>query len=252
MFEQSILPQGRRRTWSVGLAVVGQLLVVGLLVLIPLMYVQALPEPQLVSMLVAPPPPPPPPPPPAPAAAHAPVAVVRHFDVSQLVAPRTVPNKIAMIKDMPAPSADIGVVGGVVGGVPGGQPGGVLGSVLSAVPSPAPPPPPPPLRAMTPAPKPETPKIIHLGGNVEAARLVSAPQPLYPPLAKQARISGTVELKAIISADGRVQNLTVVSGNPLLVNAAVDAVRQWVYRPTYLNGKPVQVDTDIEVHFQLG
>jgi protein TonB len=90
-----------------------------------------------------------------------------------------------------------------------------------------------------------------VGGNVQAANLINQVRPVYPPLAKQARISGVVELSAIIGKDGRVQDLKVVRGHPLLVQAALDAVKNWVYRPTLLNGEPVEVSTTIDVNFTL-
>jgi protein TonB len=251
MFEQSMIPKGRRKTSAIAAAVLLQALVVGLLVLIPLMYVQALPTADLVSMLVAPPPPPPPPPPPAPVAAHPPTRpVTRHFDMNALIAPKTMPTQIAAINDIASPpSVDVGVAGGVPGGVAGGQIGGVLGSVMNSLPSLVPPPPP---AAPVTLPASKTPALLHVGGNVQAALLVMAPQPVYPILARQARVQGTVELKAVIGKDGRIQDLSIVSGNPLLVDAAMNAVKQWVYKPTYLNGQPVQVATEIDVHFRLG
>jgi TonB family protein len=96
-----------------------------------------------------------------------------------------------------------------------------------------------------------TPQRIRVGGNVQQAKLVQQPAPVYPPLAKEARISGVVRLNAIIGTDGAVQNLTVVSGHPLLVAAALDSVKQWVYAPTFLNGKAVEVVTQIDVNFEL-
>jgi protein TonB len=115
-----------------------------------------------------------------------------------------------------------GVIGGVIGGVGG-----------------APPPPKP------------TQTRIRQGGAVTAASLINRVQPVYPPLARQTRISGTVRLHAIISKSGGVQQLEVISGHPLLVQAALDAVKQWRYRPTTLNGEPVEVDTTIDVIFSL-
>ena len=76
-------------------------------------------------------------------------------------------------------------------------------------------------------------------------------QPVYPRLASSARVGGVVRLKAVISKDGRIQNLTLISGHPLLVQSAMDAVRQWTYKPTVLNGNPVEVDTEIDVTFRL-
>ena len=104
-----------------------------------------------------------------------------------------------------------------------------------------------PAMALAPAP----PGSIRVGGDKQQAMLVSQPRPVYPPLAKQARVQGTVSLQAIIGPDGHVQNLTVISGHPLLVQAALDAVKDWVYKPTLLNGNPVTVVTVIDVNFTL-
>jgi protein TonB len=122
----------------------------------------------------------------------------------------------------------------------------VLGGILGGIPSAAPPPPPPKKEEKAP-----TPQRIRVGGNVQAAMLVSQPKPIYPPLAKQARISGTVELSAVIGKDGRVANLSVIKGHPLLVQAALDAVKNWIYKPTLLNGEPVEVSTTIDVNVTL-
>lgn len=100
-------------------------------------------------------------------------------------------------------------------------------------------------------PAPLTPRRIRVGSNVQERKLLQHPEPVYPPLAMQARISGVVHLNAIIAKDGTVENLTVASGHPLLVPAALDAVKQWLYQPTLLNGQPVEVLTQIEVNFTL-
>jgi protein TonB len=173
--------------------------------------------------------------------------VPRQFDAGRLMAPKQIPKEIAMIKeDELPPAAAVGVVGGVPGGVPGGASGGVIGGIIGSVPSAAPPPPPP-----KEAPKPVTPKSIRVGGNVQAAKLLNQPKPQYPPLARQARIQGVVRFNAVIGRDGAIQNLTLVSGHPLLVPAATEAVRQWRYQPTLLNGEPVEVVTQIDVNFTL-
>src|SRR3989475_792792 len=103
--------------------------------------------------------------------------------------------------------------------------------------APPPPPPPPP------------PQRIRVGGNVQAANLLSQVKPVYPPLAKQARIQGVVVLEAEISKEGTIDNLKVVTGHPLLIQSAIDAVKQWRYKPTLLNGEPVPVVTTITVNF---
>jgi TonB family protein len=95
------------------------------------------------------------------------------------------------------------------------------------------------------------PQRIRVGGNVQATQQISAPKPVYPPLAKQARIQGLVRLNVTINRDGTVQDVQVVSGHPLLIDVATDAVRQWVYRPTLLNGEPVEVQTVVDVNFTL-
>ena len=172
--------------------------------------------------------------------------IPRQFDGSKLMAPKQIPKEIAMIKeDELPPSSNIGVVGGVPGGVPGGSAGGVIGGLLSAAGNAAPPPPPPKVEVKA------APKRITVGGNVQQAMLVSQPRPVYPPLAKQARIQGVVRFTAIIGRDGTIQNLTLVSGHPLLVSAAQEAVKQWRYKPTLLNGEPVEVVTQIDVNFTL-
>jgi TonB family protein len=111
----------------------------------------------------------------------------------------------------------------------------------------APPPPPQPLTA-----PPLVPGVVNVGGRVQAHKLISNPQPVYPPDAREARISGTVELQALIGPDGHMKSLTVISGHPLLRQASLDAVKQWVYQPTLLNDQPVSVATTIDVIFTLG
>lgn len=134
----------------------------------------------------------------------------------------------------------------------GGQIGGVLGGVLGGVPSVAPPPPPPPPQTVDTPPAAAAPKLLRVGGQVEAARVISAPPPTYPVLAKEARVGGVVTLDAVIGADGHIENLKLISGPPLLVEAAMNAVKQWTYRPTILNGQPFKVETQILVNFSLG
>ena len=107
---------------------------------------------------------------------------------------------------------------------------------------------PPPVKSVTPA-KPKGP--VRVGGIVAEANVIHRVQPAYPALAKSARIQGTVGFTAVISKDGRVEHLQLVSGHPLLINAARDAILEWRYRPTMLNGEPVEVLTTITVNFRL-
>ncbi|HVV43560.1 MAG TPA: energy transducer TonB, partial [Bryobacteraceae bacterium] len=133
-------------------------------------------------------------------------------------------------------------------GVPGGMPGaGALGGIIGGLPAAAPPPPP---KTPPPPPKPVGPQRV--GGNVQAANLINAVKPVYPPLAKMARQQGTVRFEATISKEGTIEDLKVLPGAPpLLVQAATEAVKQWRYKPTMLNGEPVEVLTTIDVNFSL-
>src|SRR5690349_20137467 len=249
MFEQTFVDgTGKtKKSWTVTVAFIFEIVAICVAILIPLIYTDTLPRSQMTSFLVAPPPPPPPPPPPA---AAAPVKVVkvapRQFDAGRLLAPKQIPKEIAMIKEeeLPPPSASVGVVGGVPGGVPGGTSGGVIGGIIGSVPTAAPPP--PPVEQKKP-----TVQRIRVGGQVQQANLIRQPKPVYPPLAKQARIQGVVRFEALIGKDGTIQNLTLISGHPLLVPSAQEAVRQWLYKPTLLHGEPVEVATVIDVNFTL-
>jgi protein TonB len=229
---------GNWKRATLPIAYIFEIILIGGMILYPLIYTNALPKAQLMTFLVAPPPPPPPPPP----AAPPPKVIVQRVSLQQLLkAPTVIPKTIQIIKDQPQPSNSVGVVGGVPGGVPGGQAGGVMGGILGGL-GPAPPPPPP---------KAQVPSRIRVGGQVEAAKLIYGPTPQYPPLAKMARIQGTVKLQAVIAKDGTIKDLTVISGHPLLVPSALAAVRQWRYQPTLLNGQPVEVETEIDVNFTL-
>jgi len=251
MFEQTFVEATGKtnKSWTVMVSFGLQICIVIAGIIIPLLNPEMLPKTALSMMLVAPPPPPPPPPPPAPTQVVKIQRVIpKQFDGSKLVAPKEIPKEIAMIKEdeLPPTTGGGGVVGGIPGGMPGGTPGGVIGGIIGAVPQAAPPPPP-----VKEAPKVVTPKRISVGGNVQSARLIAQPKPVYPPLAKQARISGTVRFTAIIGRDGTIQNLTLLGGHPLLVQSATEAVKRWRYQPTLLNGEPVEVVTQIDVNFTL-
>jgi protein TonB len=250
MFEQSLLDKAGRtnKPWTTVVSFLIQCVLVGVGILYPLVYYDALPRTQLTSFLVAPPPPPPPPPPPAMAAPKVVRVIPRQFDAGRLMAPKVIPKNVAIIKEeeLPPPSSGGGVVGGVYGGVPGGGPGGVIGGIISSAASVAPPPPPP-----VKVEERKAPLRIRVGGNVIAAKKIRGPMPVYPQLAKTARIQGTVRFTAIIGRDGTIQNLQLISGHPLLVPAAQAAVSQWVYQPTLLNGEAVEVVTQIDVNFTL-
>jgi protein TonB len=241
LVESSPIPKKTNKPWTVVVSMVVQVAFVFVLILIPLIYTEALPRTLMATLLVAPPPPPPPPPPPAAQIVKV-KPTVHLMQAGKLVTPKAIPKDVKIIKEEAEPlDAGFSAVGGVPGGMPGGSAGGVIGGVLGGVTGSNLPPPPKP-----------TQQRIRQGGNVTAAKIINPrKEPVYPPLAKQTRIFGTVKLHAIIAKDGSIQQLEVVSGHPLLVQAALDAVRQWRYSPTLLNGEPVEVDTTIDVIFSL-
>jgi protein TonB len=243
MFEDSLIESGGRLTTKRGmtttLSFVFQIALVGILVLIPLLFTEALPKTQLMTFLVAPPPPPPPPPP-----AAAPVHVVKQVQTDivngQLRTPTKIPEKVQMIKEDEAPPPVMsasGVIGGVPGGVPGGQMGGVIGGIISSTP--------------VAVPKAVNPQRIRVSQGVTQGMILRKIQPAYPPLARQARIQGPVVLQAEIGKDGSIQNLRLISGHPMLAPAAIEAIKQWKYKPYILNGEPVEVETTITFNFTL-
>src|SRR5580698_5836377 len=243
MFEDSLIESGGRlktkRGWTSMVSFLIQIGIIGVMVLIPLIFTEALPKTQLMTFLVAPPPPPPPPPP-----AAAPVHVVKQIQTDivngELRTPTKIPQKVQMIKEDEAPPpsmATAGVVGGVPGGVPGGQMGGIIGGIVSSTPMAVP--------------KVATPQRVRVSQGVSQGLLVRRVQPNYPPLARQARIQGSVLLQAEISKTGDIQNLRLISGHPMLAPSAIEAVKQWKYKPYLLNGEPVEVETTVTVNFTL-
>jgi protein TonB len=243
MFEDSLIESGgklkTKRGWTTALSVLIQVGIVCVMILIPLIFTEALPKQQLMTFLVAPPPPPPPPPPPA---AVVKIVKVVQTDIvnGELRTPTKIPKKIEMLKEDEAPPpvmASTGVVGGVPGGVPGGSMGGVIGSVLSSTPMAVP--------------KIATPQRVRVSSGVQSGLLVRKVTPNYPPLARQARIQGVVVLQAQISKEGNIINLQLISGHPMLAPAAIEAVKQWKYKPYLLNGEPVEVETQVQVNFSL-
>ncbi len=186
------------------------------------------------TFLVAPRPPAPPPPPAAVVQKVAQVAP-KTFQATPLTAPKAIPKQVAVVTDAPPP--DSGSVG-ALGGVPGGVAGGVLGGALTG---PAPPPPS----------APATPQLLRVGGDVKPPRLLQQIQPQYPAVARAARVEGDVIVEAIIDEHGNVVKAHVVSGPGLLVPAALAAVEQWKYAPTFLNGVAMPVAMNVTVQFHL-
>ena len=204
MFEQTFVSRGKTNTpWTLLFALTGELVLVAVAVLTPLIYLQALPRAQLPNAIFLAPPPPPPPPTRQASVPRIAKVIPRQFVVGHLTAPVTVPKQVASLKeqDFAPPSEATGIVGGVPGGVSGGQIGGVIGGIIGSTPSAAPPPVPP--APSTPnEPKPTTPQRIRVGGNLQAGRLLHQVAPAYPWLAKSGRIQGVVRLNAVIGKDG--------------------------------------------------
>jgi protein TonB len=156
----------------------------------------------------------------------------------ELRTPSKIPKKIEhIVEDEAPPPATSGVIGGVVGGVPGGTAGGVIGGLVTSTA-------PPPQVA-----RPIGPKKVSSG--VMEGNLLKRIDPPYPSMARIAHIQGDVVLQATISKQGTIENLRGVSGHPILIQAAMDAVRQWRYRPYELNNEPVEVETTVTVRFHM-
>jgi len=195
-----------------------------------------------LASMIAPPPPPAAPPPPAPQQ-----AVPKNIPAPTTFTPPTKPPEKIPDPTSVAPKQVAVVSGGVPGGVPGGVQGGVPGGVSKGDDAPPPPPPPPPPAATpTPAPK----KITVSGGVLQGKAIKRVPPP-YPPIARAARAAGAVQVQVTISEDGRVIEASVISGHPLLRDAALQAARQWVFQPTELTGVPVKVQGVLTFNFTL-
>ncbi len=228
--------------WGLLVSLSGELLVLGILLLIPLAWTDRLPHPDWRSPVVLGAPPPLRAA--APSESHASARTTSHPPVLfRLVQSHAIAKPASQFEFMPP---------GEPPGVPGGLETGAASALPPALQAIKPPPP-----AEKPKPKPKVeepkppPRLIAVSKGAQLAKLIRQVKPIYPFMAKQARVSGTVLLVGVISKDGTIRNLQVLSGNPLLVRAAVDAVSQWIYRPTLLNGEPVEVTAPIEVNFIL-
>ena len=247
MLENSLFEsRGRiktRKPVTVVVSTMAHVVTIGVLVLIPLIQTQAITIPPPDSSLLAPR-----------IEAPQPVEVfvaqprVQRYtqtDPNILTAPESIPDKILYVDEPTKPN--------VAGSLPTVATNDISNLLLGALnggsevvtpvaPTPPPLPPSPPIIKAEP---------IRQGGNVQAANLIHQVNPIYPPLARQARVQGVVVMEAVISKEGSIESLRVVTGHPLLNQAALDAVKQWKYRPTLLNGEPVEVITTVTVTFNL-
>jgi protein TonB len=241
MFEDSLVESSgvlrRRNPWTAAMSFAVQGLIAAVLVLLPLVHTEALPWRQITAIVNAPPPPP----------LSAPLAPNRlrsaqlnpSTDDGVIRVPITIPQRVAIVHDESTSSAENPAPdwAGVPGGTGSGIPNAIINNLVRNVPL---------------MPKLAAPSKIRVSSGVAQGLLVHQVKPSYPQLAMQARIQGTVVLQAVIAKDGTVQDLRVVSGHPMLVQAALDAVKLWRYKPYLLNDQPVEVDTQINVNFTLG
>ena len=222
---------GSQKWYTVPLSIIAHVVLFGAVIIIPLMATDVLPTPPSMMAFVGAPPTPPPPPPPPPSAAPPPKTPTPVANPN--AAPIEAPKQI--VPETPS----VGVSEGVPGGVEGGVPGGVMGGVVGGLPE-APPPPPPPPQAP-----------VRVGGAIKQPTKLKNVPPVYPPIAQSARVQGVVIIEATIGADGKVKDAKVLRSIPLLDQAALDAVKQWVFTPTLLNNVPVPVIMTVTVNFTL-
>lgn len=228
-------PGDKRKSGALVVSAVVQAGCLLVLILIPLIYTQALPKAILKTVWVAIPgsaAPPVAPPVPARSSPRS----FRLLNHNVLTAPRSIPTHVSIIVESELPPEEP-AEGSLTSG-----PGVDLLSMATA----------PAEHLSRPAAPPSVPQRVPVTSSIEAAKLISRVRPIYPPLAIRARIQGNVVLHAIISKEGGVSELQVLSGHPLLVSAALEAVRQWRYSPALLSGQPVEVETTITVSFVLG
>ena len=234
MFEDSLMESGNQikaksKYWSIVALLVNSGVLIALIVW-PLLHPEALPKQVMAALMVAPPAPTPAPPP------AIPTAHIKSEMVStELLAPSRIPKAIKLVQESSLPSME-GVVEDLSSNTPGSI-STIIGSVGTGA-------------AIVV--KPTPPKKMSISSGVMAGNLLVKTMPQYPAIAKAARIQGVVVLQATISSTGLIENIRIISGPPMLQQAAVDAVRSWRYKPYLLNGEPVEVETTVNVVFNLG
>jgi protein TonB len=230
------LAKGRSATLAI--SIVLHSILIAAVIVIPLFFYDSLPAPDeairafFVTPVVAAPPPPPPPPPAAGVRPAPRTPVAPHpEEPAKFVAPLDTPTEVK-----PEEGISLGVEGGVPGGVEGGVPGGVVGGIVGGLPQEAPPP---------------VTKVVRVGGLIKAPQLLKKVDPVYPELAKQARLSALIILEATVDATGRVQQVTILRGSPIFDEEAIAAVKAWQYRPLLLNGVPTPFMLTVTLKFSF-
>jgi protein TonB len=239
MFEQTFV-QGAgelRKPWSMAASLTGQLLVVGIIGTVPFLQTARIAWTPQVILYASPRPAPPPLKVAVRANSQTAASVVRAVFQPRFAGPTHIPTKIVTVGGDDAPPVlPLNRMGETFGGQPFQIDTVIAQPKITTAPETA---------------KPFKPSSLRTSTGVQQALLIYQLKPLYPPLAKAARISGTVRLAAVIARDGAIQHLQLISGPPLLTGAALDAVQKWRYKPTLLSGEPVEVITEIDVNFTL-
>jgi protein TonB len=235
MFEDALMESSstiktKSKYWSLP-ALAMNCAILSAMIIWPLLHPEALPKQAMASLLVAPPAPPSTPLQQS-IRTQARAEAIDH----DLQIPSKIPHEIKLV-DEPAPLSPIGVVG--IDNPAGNNADKVMAGILKG-------------NGPTAVIKAPPPPNVHLSSGVMKGYLLDKVAPQYPAIAKEARVQGTVVLQATISKTGVIENLRVVSGPPLLQQAALDAVRSWRYKPYHLNEEPVAVETTVEVIFNLG
>ncbi|HUM06099.1 MAG TPA: energy transducer TonB [Terriglobales bacterium] len=232
---ESAWDHSARRGWSTLASFGFQALALSLLLAVPVVWVQGPPQARFLDSLLAPPPPAPAPAPRVPEGRHPTPST--NMSGTQIVQPPTIPDRVVIVNDHGvSPAPDLGNEG-----VPGGIGSARRGIAHSFGDNVAVAPPPPPVN--------QTPRLRV--SHWAEGNLIHRVQPVYPVIARTAGVQGAVILRAVVSKTGTIEQLTVVSGSPLLIKAALEAVRQWRYRPYLLNDEPIEIDTEITVNFVL-
>ena len=238
LFGESLIASGksrRRNPWATAGALAFQLVLLAALVVIPLFHTDPLPKRETLTMLYLQPPA---------AAVGSPTKFQAPKPVSTYTPTSTgITAPVHKTQEAPPPAGTTGgTLGGVPGGMVGGAPGGVVNAMLNSAPS-------APVLEKSPVPTPV--KRMRIASRVAEANLIHDVPPQYPAEAGRARIEGTVVLMALIGTDGSVKDVRVESGLPVLAQAAIDAVKQWRYKPYMIGGEPVEVDSRITINFTL-
>ena len=243
VFDSLVLPVdhavGRRRCATLPCSVALHAAAAAALITVPLLASSELPatpravQAFFVQPMVVPPPPPPPPPPAPRSAVPRPTLKSTANPTGRFVAPVEVPDELR-----PEEGIDLGIAGGVPGGVAGGVPGGVVGGVVGGLPD-----------ALVTAPPPVA--AVRVGGQIKEPVKVRHVNPVYPKVAREASVEGVVIIEAVIDATGHVAEARILRGVPILDRAALEAVRQWEYTPTLLDGVPTPVRMTITVTFRV-